>query len=270
MASPHVRVSRQCLGYRGRRDNPAMTGRVFCVRRRSLVGRAGVAAAAAEPTAETAEAAQRTDRAKRADRSQVPQRAELAQRAEAPERAQMGDRSVSERGEIRDRSMAKRAQRGDAPDIGDGNATAAMIDAVRGAARLGGGGGETDEGGRNSGHGNRSRNALHALGSCLVGLPLELGVPGRGSGARAPRMHVRGGARRAHAYLTSTTPTWLARLLARIGLPSRLTSMLRTMSPPPGIGQLWNFSVLGSNRTMVFGFAPDSQYQMPPLVAAMP
>src|SRR5262245_25786404 len=46
--------------------------------------------------------------------------------------------------------------------------------------------------------------------------------------------------------------------------------MLRTMSPPPGIAQLWNFSVFGSNRTIVFGLAPDSLYQSAPLVATMP
>src|SRR6478672_1990284 len=46
--------------------------------------------------------------------------------------------------------------------------------------------------------------------------------------------------------------------------------MLRTMSPPPGIAQLWNFSVAGSNRTIVFGLAPDSLYQSAPLVKTMP
>src|SRR5450631_4338411 len=46
--------------------------------------------------------------------------------------------------------------------------------------------------------------------------------------------------------------------------------MLRTMSPPPGIAQLWNFSVLGSKRTIVFGLAKDSLYQSAPLVKTMP
>src|SRR5437764_13787519 len=46
--------------------------------------------------------------------------------------------------------------------------------------------------------------------------------------------------------------------------------MLRTMSPPHGIAQVWNVSVFGSNRTMVFGFAPDSLYQSAPLVKTMP
>src|SRR6516225_2780194 len=54
------------------------------------------------------------------------------------------------------------------------------------------------------------------------------------------------------------------------GLPSGVTSMLRTMSPPPGIAQLWNFSVAGSKRTIVFGLAPDSLYHTAPLVKTMP
>src|SRR5262249_19957101 len=46
--------------------------------------------------------------------------------------------------------------------------------------------------------------------------------------------------------------------------------MLRTMSPPPGIAQLWNVSVFGSKRTIVFGLAPDSLYQSAPFVKTMP
>src|ERR1700674_2436001 len=46
--------------------------------------------------------------------------------------------------------------------------------------------------------------------------------------------------------------------------------MLRTMSPPPGIAQLWNFSAFGSKRTIVFGLAKDSLYQSAPLVKTMP
>ena len=42
------------------------------------------------------------------------------------------------------------------------------------------------------------------------------------------------------------------------------------MLPPPGIAQLWNFAVLGSNRTIVFGLDPDSLYQMTSLIAEMP
>src|SRR5438477_10859883 len=71
-------------------------------------------------------------------------------------------------------------------------------------------------------------------------------------------------------YLICTSPTWLTRLLARIGLPLGRTSMLRTMSPPPGMAQLWNFSDCGSKRTMVFGLAPDSLYQSAPFVKTMP
>ena len=74
--------------------------------------------------------------------------------------------------------MAERAQTGDPPDIGDGHATA-MRGAMRSAARLGGGCGETDERGRDGRRGNRSRNAFHALGSCLVGLPRTLVFQGR-------------------------------------------------------------------------------------------
>ena len=66
--------------------------------------------------------------------------------------------------------------------------------------------------------------------------------------------------------LISTSPTLLTRLLAMTGSPLRSTSMLRTMSPPSGMAQVWNFSVLGSKRTIVFGFAADSLYQTAPLV----
>src|SRR2546427_4512199 len=37
-------------------------------------------------------------------------------------------------------------------------------------------------------------------------------------------------------------------LLASTKSPSCVTEVLRTMLPPPGIAQLWNFSVLGSKR----------------------
>ena len=36
-------------------------------------------------------------------------------------------------------------------------------------------------------------------------------------------------------------------------LPSRVVIMLRTTPPPDGMAQVWNFSVLGSKRTSVFG-----------------
>src|SRR5262245_15013702 len=42
------------------------------------------------------------------------------------------------------------------------------------------------------------------------------------------------------------------------------------MSPPPGMAQLWNFSVLGSKRTMVLGLAPDSLYHTASLVKTIP
>src|SRR6267143_5901887 len=71
-------------------------------------------------------------------------------------------------------------------------------------------------------------------------------------------------------HLIVISPTSLVRLLASTGLPSGVTSMLRTMSPPPGIAQLWNFSVLGSKRTIVLGLAPDSLYHSAPLVKTMP
>ena len=68
----------------------------------------------------------------------------------------------------------------------------------------------------------------------------------------------------------STKPTWLTRLLAVTTLPPAVTSMLRTMSPPPGNGQVWKLSVFGSNFTSVFGFANDSLYQTAPFAKAMP
>jgi len=49
-----------------------------------------------------------------------------------------------------------------------------------------------------------------------------------------------------------------------------VTEVLRTMLPPPGIGQVWNFAVFGSKRTIVFGVAFDSLYQMTSLIAEMP
>src|SRR3954463_8634680 len=71
-------------------------------------------------------------------------------------------------------------------------------------------------------------------------------------------------------HFICTSPTWLTRLLASTGLPSGVTSMLRTISPPPGIAQDWNLSVFGSKRTIVLGLAPDSLYQSAPLVKTMP
>src|SRR5262245_43353683 len=68
--------------------------------------------------------------------------------------------------------------------------------------------------------------------------------------------------------VTSVTP--FVRLLAKTKLPSTVTEVLRTMLPPPGIAQLWNFSVLGSKRTTVFGLVSDSLYQMMSLITEMP
>jgi len=47
--------------------------------------------------------------------------------------------------------------------------------------------------------------------------------------------------------------------------------MLRTTPPPDGIGFVRKLSDLGSNRTRVLGFTPDSLYQTSPsLVMAIP
>jgi len=67
-----------------------------------------------------------------------------------------------------------------------------------------------------------------------------------------------------------TSVTALTRLLASTKLPSRVTEVFLTIFPPPGIAQLWNFSVFGSKRTTVFGVVPDSLYQMTSLIAEMP
>src|SRR6202035_842693 len=70
-------------------------------------------------------------------------------------------------------------------------------------------------------------------------------------------------------FIVSSVMSFI-RLLASRKLPSRVTDVLRTMFPPPGIAQLWKFSVLGSKRTTVFGVDPDSLYQMMSLIAEMP
>src|SRR5439155_17728179 len=67
-----------------------------------------------------------------------------------------------------------------------------------------------------------------------------------------------------------TNVTSFIRLLASRKLPSGVTDVLRTIFPPPGIAQLWNFSVLGSKRTTVLGVDPDSLYQMMSLIAEIP
>ncbi|OLB60823.1 MAG: hypothetical protein AUI11_12355 [Acidobacteria bacterium 13_2_20CM_2_66_4] len=49
-----------------------------------------------------------------------------------------------------------------------------------------------------------------------------------------------------------------------------MTDTLRTTPPPDGIAHVWNFSVFGSNRAIVFGFTPDSLYQMTSWIEAIP
>lgn len=67
-----------------------------------------------------------------------------------------------------------------------------------------------------------------------------------------------------------TNVTVFTKLFARTNLPSPVTEVLRTILPPPGIGQLWNFVLFGSKRTIMFGVAFDSLYQMTSLIAEMP
>src|SRR5215813_130682 len=54
-------------------------------------------------------------------------------------------------------------------------------------------------------------------------------------------------------FLIVTNVTVFTKLFARTNSPSRVTEVLRTMLPPPGIGQLWNFAVFGSKRRIMFG-----------------
>ena len=44
----------------------------------------------------------------------------------------------------------------------------------------------------------------------------------------------------------------------------------KTTPPPDGIAHVWNFSVFGSKRTTVFGFTPDSLYQITSRIDVMP
>src|SRR5437016_8126211 len=64
---------------------------------------------------------------------------------------------------------------------------------------------------------------------------------------------------------TRTKPTLFTPLSAIVRFPSRVDFILRTTPPPPGIFQLWNFSVLMSNRTSTLGRIADSTYQIAPL-----
>jgi hypothetical protein len=59
-------------------------------------------------------------------------------------------------------------------------------------------------------------------------------------------------------------------LHAKTSLPSRVVAMLRITPPPEGIVHDPNFSVRGSKRTSVFGFTPDSLYQMASPRVAIP
>src|SRR5437016_4577770 len=60
--------------------------------------------------------------------------------------------------------------------------------------------------------------------------------------------------------LSWTKATRFRPLQAITRLPSGVAIMLRTTPPPDGITQVWNFSVLGSKRTSVFGLTADSLY----------
>src|SRR5207244_6471860 len=71
-------------------------------------------------------------------------------------------------------------------------------------------------------------------------------------------------------FFTSANATLLIPLSAIARFPSFIAIIFRTTPPPDGIVQVWNFSVLGSNRTSVFGFTPDSLYQMMSLYVVMP
>src|ERR1051326_7634247 len=72
-------------------------------------------------------------------------------------------------------------------------------------------------------------------------------------------------------FPNSTSATLLRPLQAMTRLlPSVVAIMLRTTPPPEGIGQVWNFSVFGSNRTSVFGVTADSLYQMMSFKATIP
>src|SRR5579885_1625974 len=70
--------------------------------------------------------------------------------------------------------------------------------------------------------------------------------------------------------LISTMAIPLTPLQASQRLPSGVGIMFRTTPPPDGIVHVWNFSVLESKRTTVFGFTPDSLYQMTLPIVVMP
>src|SRR5204863_5625161 len=69
----------------------------------------------------------------------------------------------------------------------------------------------------------------------------------------------------------STTPTLLTPLHAIYTRPSEVAVIFRTVPPPEGMLARAKLSVFGSNRTIVFGFTPDSLYQtIPSGVIVMP
>src|SRR5262245_45597448 len=91
----------------------------------------------------------------------------------------------------------------------------------------------------------------------------------RGWPARGPRLAPGPAPKSAHRF-TSTSATRLTPLHAITRFPSGVAIMWRTTPPPDGITQVWNFSVLGSKRTNVFGLTADSLYQMTSSDAVMP
>jgi hypothetical protein len=71
-------------------------------------------------------------------------------------------------------------------------------------------------------------------------------------------------------FFISTKAIPFTPLQASHKLPLGVCTMFRTTPPPDGMIQVWNFSVLGSNRTTVFGLVFDSLYQMMSPTAVMP
>src|SRR6476661_4216223 len=76
---------------------------------------------------------------------------------------------------------------------------------------------------------------------------------------------------RGRAYcLISTSATLLTPLQASARLLSAVRIMLRTTPPPDRMAHVWNFPVVGSKRTRVFGRTADSLYQTALPIVAMP
>jgi hypothetical protein len=76
-----------------------------------------------------------------------------------------------------------------------------------------------------------------------------------------PGTFARSGAALSH-FMIITNARAFTKLFARTNLPSRVTEVLRTILPPPGIGQLWNFAVFGSKRTIMFGVACQIEFRL--------